>query len=77
MYVPYQSELPAIREMANNYDGDQNKVAFLNWANDEDLPYLVDGGYYKNLNTLRWEASEADKKVLTNKVIEAVILLNK
>lgn len=71
IYCPYQSELKEIREMASNYDGDQNKVAWINWANDEDIPYLLDGGYYQNLYTFRFEVNEADKKLLTEKVLAA------
>ena len=78
IYVPYQTELDEIREMANNVDGaQQNKVAFINWAEDDQLPYLIEGGYYKNLNILRWEVSQEDKKLLTSRVIEAGKLLIK
>lgn len=76
-YVPYQDELSEIRDMASNYEGDQNKVAWVQWANDSDLPYLIKGGYYKNLNLIRWEVSEADKALLTNKIVEAGKLLKK
>jgi hypothetical protein len=71
IYVPYRSELPTIREMASNYDGDQNKIAWINWAQDEDLPFVIDGGYYKNLNVIRFEISQHDKYFLTDKVFEA------
>lgn len=77
VYCPYQNELEAIREMANNYNGDQNKVAWINWANDYDLPYLVDGGYYQNLNIIRFEVSQSDKELLTQKVLLAGELLTK
>lgn len=76
-YVPYLSELADIRDMASNYDGDQNKVAWVQWANDSDLPYLIEGGYYKNLNVIRFEVSESDKQILTEKVKEAGKLLIK
>lgn len=75
VYCPYQSELSDIRDMASNYDGDQNKVAWINWANDEDLPYLPDGGYYKNLHIIRFEIQEVNKALLTEKVIAASKLL--
>lgn len=71
VYVPYKSELEDIREMVRNYDGDQNKVAWINWSADEDLPYLIDGGNFKNLNIIRFEVSETDKKILIEKVLEA------
>jgi hypothetical protein len=75
VYCPYLSELKEIRDMASNYDGDQNKVAWINWAADADLPYLPDNGYYKNLNVIRFEVPEEDKALLTEKVIAAGKLL--
>lgn len=74
-YVPYQDELSEIRDMASNYDGDQNKFRWLDYATDSELPYLVKGGYYKNLNIIRFEVSEEDKALLTNKIVEAGKLL--
>lgn len=75
VYCPYQSELKEIREMASNYEGDQNKVAWINWSGDDDLPYLPDGGYYKNLNVIRFEVPKNDKDLLTEKVLAAGKLL--
>jgi len=76
VYVPYKSELEAIRELANNYDGtDQRNYAWINFADDNELPYLNDGGYYKNLNVIRFEVPESDKIVLTEKVLQAQKLL--
>lgn len=75
-YVPYQKELSDIRELAENWDGDQNKFAFLNWANDSDLPYLIEGKYYKNLNIFRFEVPQSDIDYLTNRVELAVNILN-
>lgn len=75
VYCPYESELPEIREMVSNYDGDQNKVAWINWANDNELPYLLDGGYYKNLNIFSFEIPQKDKDALTERVQKAIHLL--
>jgi len=75
VYCPYRSELDAIRDMASNYDGDQNKVAWINWASDADLPYLPDGGYYKNLKIIRFEVPYEDMLLLTEKVLAAGKLL--
>jgi len=71
VYCPYKSELDEIREMTQNYDGDQNKIAWINWASDDELPYIVDGGYYKNINVLSFEVSQSDKDALTVEVIES------
>lgn len=75
IYCPYKSELAAIRDMANYYDGDQNKVAWINWAEDRDMPYLIDGGFYKNINVFRFEVAQEHKLKLTERILEASKLL--
>lgn len=75
VYMPYLSELRDIRDAAANYEGDQNKVAWIGFAGDDDLPYIKDGGYFKNLNKIRFEVPQADKDFLTEKVIAAGKLL--
>jgi len=76
VYVPYREELEEIREAANNVDGDQNKIAFLNWAGDDELPYLIAGNHYENLNIMEFDVPQEDKDLLTQRVVEAVELLN-
>lgn len=72
VFLPYKSELEAIREYARNYDGDdQYRFRWLDLAFSDELPFLPDGCQYKNLNVLRWEIDEADKKALTTRVVEA------
>lgn len=68
IYVPYLHELKEIREAASNYSGNQNKIAWIGWAEDEELPYVIEGGKYKNLNIVRFEVSEEDKEALTKRV---------
>jgi len=75
IYVPYLSELEAIREMADNYDGDQNKIAFINWSEDEDLPHLLEGKGYENINIFEFEVPQEDKDFLSNRVEQAIKLL--
>jgi len=76
VYMPYYSELEIIRELASQNDTpDQNKFAWVNWAADEDLPYLNDGGHYKNINVIRFEVPEADKNRLTDRVLKCGKLL--
>lgn len=75
-YMPYRSELEAIREMANNYDGsDQWKYRFIAEKEDSWLAWLPDNGYYKNLNVFEFVVPEEDKILLTSKVIAAGKLL--
>lgn len=72
VYCPYKSELNAIRELAQNID-DPRQYRFF-WvanASDEELPFLIEGGHYKNLNIIRFEVPEKDKIFLTERVEKA------
>lgn len=76
VYVPYQSELEDIRELARNADeGVMSKYYWIHNATDEELPYLIEGGHYKNLNILRFKVPQADKDFLTERVAAAGKLL--
>lgn len=75
IFVPYKSELDSIREMAANFDGNQNKFAWINWAEDNELPFLNDEGFYKNINIINFEIPQSDIELLTEKVIQAGKLL--
>lgn len=67
VYMPYQSELEAIRTMVEGV-----KDAGWIWsASDEELPYLPDGGHYKNINILRFKVGKDVKQMLTERVVEA------
>lgn len=73
IYAPYKSELPSIRQLAT----DENDYAY-QWiarAKDGELPYLIDGWYYKNLNIISFEVPQADKDFLTDRVLAAGKLL--
>lgn len=77
-FMPYRSQLPELREMAENYDGpDQWKYRFIAEGEDCDLAYLPDGGYYKNLNSFQFEVPKEDKEALTERVLLAEKLLIK
>lgn len=71
VYVPYKRELAEIREETGMYHGDQNKIAWINWANDDDLPYLIEGGHYKNLNIIRFPVLDIYKEQLKERVLAA------
>lgn len=76
-FMPYQSELDEIRQLAEDYDGsDQWKYRFIAEVPDCELPYLPDGGYYKNLNTFEFEVPQSDRDALTARVVESIKLLN-
>lgn len=72
VYCPYQRELEEIRELASSVDSaDQFKYLWIYNAQDEELPHLIEGKYYKNLYIFRFEISASDKLFLTNRIIEA------
>jgi hypothetical protein len=76
LYMPYKSELEDIRDLASNYDEyDQWKYRFISEAPDEELSFLPDGGYYKNLMRFEFAVPKEDKDLLTQKVIEAGLML--
>lgn len=70
IYMPYFSELEEIRIMARHNE-QAGKYKWVAWASDDELPYLIEGGYYKNLNIIRFEIPKADKKFLTDCVEKA------
>lgn len=77
IYCPYQSELPDIRLSVYNYDGtDQHKYQFIAFAEDDELPYLIEGNFYKNLHTFEFHVPEEDKQALTERVIKANEIFN-
>lgn len=76
VYCPYKSELEAIRELTTVLDSpDQSKYAWINWSGDQELPWLPDGGYYKNINVIRFEVPVEDMLFLKTRVLSAGLLL--
>jgi hypothetical protein len=76
IYCPYKSELEKIRTECENYD-DPNKVAWIVFSNDDDLPYLIDGKFYKNLYKFEFDIPNEDKDYLINRIKKAEELLEK
>lgn len=68
VHVPYKDELEGIRERADYWSGDQNEVAFVGWAPDEHLPYILRDHYYKDLNLFEFEFPKKDIDALTARV---------
>jgi hypothetical protein len=72
VFAPYHSELNAIRDLAQNFDGtNQNRYMWIALATDDELPFVIEGEYYKNLYTMRFEIPDADKEFLTSRVQKA------
>jgi len=77
-YMPYRSELDAIRDLANNWEGeDQWKYRFIPEKTDAWLAWVPDGGYYKNLNRFEFEIPKEDIDLLTERVKLAGAMLIK
>lgn len=75
-YMPYVSEYEEIKQMAEDYDGANAwKYKFI-WDRDaSDLPFLPDGGYYKNINKFAFVIPQEDKDLLTERMLQANDLL--
>lgn len=67
VYVPYESDLPTIKALA---DGEPN-CYWITMGLNEELPFIKDGGYYQDLNIIRFEVPQEDKDFLTERVKEA------
>lgn len=69
VYCPFQSELMDIRIACDNYEGaDQYKLRFIAESSDDELPYILDNGNYKNINIFKFEVPKSDIELLTNKI---------
>lgn len=68
IFCPYQDELNEIRATAQMQDGAAGKYYGIANSNDEDLPFLIKGGYYKNINMIRFEVPQADKDLLNERL---------
>lgn len=76
VYVPYQEELQKIRDLILDLNGEEYKryARFINMQDDE-LPHLIKGGHYKNLNKIEFEIPRFDKEALRERVEEMGKLL--
>lgn len=76
VYVPYESELQAIQDMITQMDDEkQYRYKWIAFADQDELPSLKDGGYYKNINVIRFEVPNEDKVALTERVRQCSELL--
>src|SRR5690348_4298240 len=70
VYMPYQSELEAIKTMASSAGEMGEYTKWVYFAQDGELPYLLDGGFYKNLNVISFPIMKRDIDFLTERVLE-------
>ena len=66
VYMPYQSELLEIGNAAM----DDPAYKWLQYSPNS-VPFLKDGGFFKNLNVIRFKIPQADKEFLTERVLKA------
>lgn len=71
-FIPYKNELEAIRELASQVDDpeEQKKYYWIAQASDDELPWIPEGGFYQNLNIIRFKVPLVDKLFLKQRVIE-------
>lgn len=75
-FMPYESELEEIKEMALDYEGDDMwKYRFIYENHKSGLPYIAKGSTYKNLNKFEFEVPKEDIIFLTERVESAILLL--
>lgn len=67
VFCPYMSELEAIRNLVEG----RPSYYWIWGSSDAQLPYLPDGGYYKNLNVMRFAVPKKDKAALRKRVLAA------
>ncbi len=78
VYMPYQSEIKAIQHAAEKAITEgEGQFYFIASSRPDQLPYIKDGGYYSNLNIIRFEIPLSDKILLENTVKRASELLIK
>lgn len=83
VFVPYYKEVASIMgflhdtDVLNTYHLNAVDYQWLDYADTDELPYLIEGGHYQNLNRFEFEVPESDFEALTNRVKLAIELLNK
>jgi hypothetical protein len=78
LYVPYRSEIEEMKKIVNLMDGfEMRKFSRIVNMDEEELPWLKEGGKYKNLNIFRFHIPEEDCEELTETVRECGKLLDK
>lgn len=72
IFCPYKSELPAIREMVSSAMETIGYGKWIYYADDEQLPHLIDGGKYKNVNSKVFDIPKEDKEKLTETILQSI-----
>ncbi len=75
VYAPYESELLDLQAKCAPSQDCPKGWNWIYYAEHDELPSLKDGGYYKNINVIRFEVPEGDKKALHHRMVMAGELL--
>jgi hypothetical protein len=77
IFVPLENQLELIKELARNVEEEnQNQFAWINWAKNEELPFLYPNSYYRPIKNLTFTPLENDKNLLLERVEKASKILN-
>ena len=69
VYCPYEDDLGLIKHQAQNVDAqDLYKYYWLGSATNEEIPYLIPGEEFKDLNIFKFEVPTEDKDLLTETI---------
>tara|TARA_R110000803_G_scaffold37296_9_gene80341 strand:+ start:163 stop:888 length:726 start_codon:yes stop_codon:yes gene_type:complete len=82
LYIPFKSELEAIKDFIGtpeffDLDLKEKDYYFINFSEDEELPFLNEGGHYNNITKFSFDIPEEDKKALIERVKLANVELQK
>jgi hypothetical protein len=69
IYCPYESELDVIKRVA--IESGNPSLYFIANSDNKSLPYLIDDGFYKNINIINFEVPVKDKERLTDAIKKA------
>lgn len=75
IFCPYQDELDEMREMASSAGELGDYAKWLVFSTDEQLPFIIRGGYFKSINIFQHPIFERDVIAFTQRVEEASKLL--
>ena len=76
VYMPYKSELDEIRELASSAGESGEYTKWIYFANDDQLPNIIEGKHYKSVNVIEFDIPRADVFFIAERVNEAGKLLN-
>lgn len=71
-FMPYKKELEEIKLLALKAEGeDMAKYSWIQFAREDELPFIQEGGRFTNLNKIRFEVPQSDKDLLKSRVLAA------